>query len=106
MLTHNEESLQKAIKMVLTQQNLYEKNGFKRWICLVVGFIIGAIVASGVIFYAELKYLAQYDRIGLDLELIKDFNRTTTLKDLNIQELLAISFEYNSRSPRFFSKYF
>jgi patatin-like phospholipase/acyl hydrolase len=46
-----------------------------------------------------------YDRAGLELQLNKYYGNLT-FNDILTNELLVNSYDFNSKQPRFFSKYF
>lgn len=106
VLTQNEEQLNKALTLIYAEKQRINKNRFKRWIMLVVGCLIGFAISEPLILILRVAGFSLYSRAGLDDELVVKLGKDTTFNDLNIEELLVISYEYNSKSPRFFTKYF
>lgn len=82
-----------------------KSNVFKKWICTAVGLLIGIILAPLTIKIASALGLSFYSRKGLD-DLLYSHYGNMTFNDITVSDLLVNSFEYNSQTPRFFSKAF
>ena len=82
----------------------YKNNYFKMWLVMVVGLIIGLILSPLVVTLASLSGHSFYKRDGLDQKLL-EYIGDNTFDDIAIDDLVIASYDYNSRSPRFFSKY-
>lgn len=91
--------------LIYNEKSKIKKNKFKRWVCAVIGFIIGFALSSPAILLIQLSGYSFYSRTGLDANLQLHFGERD-FNDLTISELMVISYEYNSKNPRFFSKYF
>jgi patatin-like phospholipase/acyl hydrolase len=97
--------LEKAIALLFKEKAKYKKNYFKMWLCTVIGVIIGAILAPLTLEVWEFSGYSLYDRSGLD-ELTKVKLGNYTWNDILVDDLMITAYEYNSKQPRFYSKYF
>lgn len=105
ILTNNEDQLNKAYMILFKDKQKMKRNKFKKWVCLAVGILIGGILAPLMIEMLTLIGFSFYSRDGLDTDL-QDKIGDATFDDITTTELLVTSFDYNSLSPRFFSKKF
>jgi patatin-like phospholipase/acyl hydrolase len=67
--------------------------------------VIGFALAPVCVAYLKYAGFPFYSRVGLDGE-AQDKLGDATFSDVQVTELLIASYEYNSQTPRFFSKYF
>jgi hypothetical protein len=104
MLTQNEAQMNKARTLLHLEKLKHRKNVFKRWVVAAVGLVIGVLLAQPAVLLAELAGAPLYSRKGMD-DTLEELFGERTFYDLNVEELLAISYEFNSNNPRFFSKY-
>lgn len=70
-----------------------------------VGAIIGGLLAPVSIMLVKFLGFSLYSRVGLDAKLLEYYG-DYTFDDILADDLLVTAFEYNSFSPRFFSKAF
>ena len=104
ILSNNENQIEKAFYLLHDAKRKYKKNMFKMWIYTIVGVIVGSIVAPFTLKFYGLLGFAYYDRSGLDeltQKYIGDVGWNQVLADLFIA-----SYDYNSKTPRFFNPYF
>jgi len=78
---------------------------FKKWVVTVVGLLIGVLLAPLCIELVTLIGFSFYNRAGLDSSL-KEHLGDATFEDITVSELLVAAYEFNSRTPRFYSKIF
>ena len=105
MLTQNEIELEKAFALLLREKTKYKKNYFKMWLCTIIGVILGVLLAPLTLEIWEFTGYSLYDRTGLDL-LAEEKLGNTTWNDILVDDLMITAYEYNSKQPRFYSKYF
>ena len=106
-MTNDVEQVDRAYQLLYDEMYLYKRNGFKKWLCLSLGILIGITLAVPTqIFLPQLIY-AKYDRSGLDALAEKTFgDRRFTKEDISTDELFIPAFSYNQNQPRFFSKFY
>ena len=105
MLTNSEEDNMRAYRILNDEQQHYKSNAFKQWICLFFGISIGLLLGVPTqMIYSEFGF-AWYNRSGLDKVAFQNL-KTLKFDDVYSDELLVTSYEYNSKTPRFYSKYF
>jgi hypothetical protein len=81
------------------------KNRYKKWVVCMLGVLIGASLGVGVPTITTILSNSLYDRAaieGLMDELIGAKNISSAMQD----ELLVVAYDYNSKQPRLYSKYF
>ena len=76
------------------------------WVFVILGFLFGTLLAPTIMKLSQYLGLSLYNRKGLD-ELTKqylgaNYDLTNILQD----DLFIATFDYNSMTPRFYSKYF
>jgi len=103
--TNNDDQLVKAQALLMKQMSNLKRNAFKRWIVTAVGFILACILSIFTNWIATKLGLSLYNRSGLDKALTHYFGNAT-FDDIIQNELLVNSYEFNSKTPRFFSKTF
>ena len=101
----SEESLKTAIERLEQQHRKYIEGKQKKWIFAALGGIVFgvAIYFGGTLTYDLTKNT--YDRTELQNLLATDFARFK-ISDTATDESLLISYAYNSREPRFYSKHY
>ena len=103
-MSNDETQIEKAFYILHDAKRNYKKSMFKMWIYTIIGIIIGVIIAPFTLKIYGLLGFAYYDRSGLDSltqKYIGDVGWNEVLSDLFIA-----SYDYNSKTPRFFNKYF
>lgn len=75
------------------------------WIIIGVGFVFGVVLAPLSIFITTKLEFSFFNRKGLD-EATQRYLFNYTWDDLIIDDLFIASYEFNSKLPRFFSKYY
>jgi patatin-like phospholipase/acyl hydrolase len=74
------------------------------WVFLALGIAIGAVLSPAFIFVASKIGFSFYERKGLDNALKANFGERN-FYDIKQDELLVTSYDYNSKMPKFFSKF-
>lgn len=91
--------------LVNIQIDKLKSNVFKKWICMTVGLLIGLVLAPLTMTIMTKLGLSFYSRKGLD-DLLWHYYGDLDFNDIAAKELLITSYEFNSKTPRFFSKSF
>jgi patatin-like phospholipase/acyl hydrolase len=105
VLLSNEQQLNRAYTILYHERQKYRRNIFKKWICLAIGLTIGLLLSFPMLILFEAIGFSFYNREGLDGALQERFG-DAGFSNLNVDELMIAAFEFNSQTPRFFSKYF
>ena len=101
----NLEGYRRASEVLRSAKEHYMENRYKKWVVCLIGVLIGTILGLGVPGLYKILSNSLYDRKaieGLMDELIGQKNVSQAMPD----ELLIVAFDYNSKQPRFYSKYF
>jgi len=75
------------------------------WLCTIIGVILGVILAPLTLKVWNFAGYSLYDRSGLDDSLLKNLG-TYSWDNIIVDDLIITAYEYNSKQPRFYSKYF
>lgn len=96
--------------LLIASRNRYEQNKPLKWVCVFIGMLFSYIIGYELI--PQLAHMYQFNHTGLNPRngidtLISDiFGQEPRLENILTEETLIMSYEYNSQTPRFFSKYF
>ena len=99
------DELNHAVSLLKREQTQYKNNYFMMWVLTIIGVLIGACLTPLALDIWELLGWALFDRSGLD-SLSLDKLGNNSWNDILQQDLIITSYEYNSKQPRFYSKYF
>ena len=66
ILTNDELELEKAYRILQDEARTYRINGFKQWICLIIGILLGIILAYPLTMLVSKLGFSFYKRTGLD----------------------------------------
>ena len=105
ILTNTEDQVELAFQILHEDIRVYKQNFFKSYVCTLGGVAIGFIVAPITMALSQYLGLALYNRAGLD-HLTEEFLGNNTWDNIIQDDLLVTTFDYNSETPRFYSKYF
>jgi hypothetical protein len=101
----NVEGYREARGHLREAKKTYEKNRYKKWMVALLGVFIGAILGLALPGLYKILSNSLYDRKaieGLMETLIGSKNISSAMPD----ELLIVAYDYNSKTPRFYSKHF
>jgi len=73
VLTNDEKELEKAYRILQDEARTYRINGFKQWICLAIGCLLGIIFAVPLTLLISKLGFSFYKRSGLDDLTVKYF---------------------------------
>jgi predicted acylesterase/phospholipase RssA len=102
---HLEEEIEKTNNELAIAELEYKKTKMKKWFTCALGIFIGFILGIEIPKITNFLFNAKYDRSSLD-KLMKDYLGKSTIDQVLSNEVLIVSYEYNSQQPRFYSKYF
>ena len=95
----------KLMKLKLQRQrDTYQKNSYKKWIMMGLGFIVGSIFGYAFPQGINLLNNSLYKRESLE-QIMEDYLGYANVKDAITDELLVVAYNYNGQEPRFFSKW-
>jgi len=83
----------------------YERKKPLKWCVVVISFIMATALASALPSFFNNLLGATYDRHKLDL-LMKDRLSAAKFDNILTDEILIVSYDYNSQQPRFYSKFY
>lgn len=72
---------------------------------MLIGTLIGSLLSPIFVSLVQNLGFSFYSRSGLDNQLLTHFGNAT-YNDIMTRELVIASYEFDSKSPRFYSKYF
>ena len=105
VLTQDQNQIMSALDLLANEESSYKSNYFKMWLFMVFGIILGLAFSPMVVVVSSTLGYSFYKRDGLD-SLLLEYLDHNTFEDITIDELVIASFDYNSHTPRFFSKHF
>lgn len=82
----------------------YNKNKPKKWIVFVLFLILGGGLGFGIPDLLLMLGKSKFSRKSLD-NIMTGYFGARRFPEILTNELLVVSYEYNSQEPRFFSKY-
>lgn len=92
-----------AASVTLAEREYNQKKPLK-WVIFAVGLVIGALLGYGVPKLELMLDSSKFSRGSLD-KIMYGYFGAKKFPDMLTNELMVISYEYNSQEPRFFSKY-
>ena len=105
VLMNDIKEIEKAQIILNNEMRQYKRDYFKMWLLVILGILIGLVVNPLTFRLIEILGMGVFDRSGLD-SLVSDFLGELTWSDIIVDDLLVNTFEFNSKQPRFVSKYF
>lgn len=90
-----EEEIEKRNNSLHLAELEYKKNKMKKWMTFAFGLFIGLILGIEVPKVANFLFSAKYDRSSLDA-LMKEYLGKSTIDQVLSNEVLIVSYEYNS----------
>ena len=96
---------QSAFGLSLEQKRNYKRNTWKAWALTLLGIVMSFFISDMALSFFGLLESSIYDRSGVDsltLKYLKEYD----WDDIIVDDLFIASFDYNSKTPRFYSKYF
>jgi len=75
------------------------------WLCSIIGVILGVVLAPLTLKVWNFAGYSIYDRSGLDA-VTKEKLGPYGWNNIIVDDLIITAYEYNSKQPRFYSKYF
>ena len=98
-------SISKAKKLLLDKETKYKNNKPKKWALVGLGLAIGACLGMWIPDIYNFATNTLFDRSGIE-SLLKDLIGGRNITQSLFDDLLIVAYEYNSQTPRFYSKYF
>jgi hypothetical protein len=89
---------------LLQAERDYSKGKPKKWVVLICFLVLGGLGGWGIPNLELMLSSSKFSRSSLDNVMYGYFGGKKS-PDMLTNELMVISYEYNSQEPRFFSKY-
>ncbi len=96
--------MNEAEEKILDEEVKYRERKGRKWITLILGAAIGAVL--GYLLTPAIYSLTKssYDRSGIE-KICDEMFGDVMLKDALTKEVNIVSYEYNKQQPRIFSKF-
>lgn len=98
------EKIKEAEKLLQQIEGKYKENKQKRWIVAFIGLILGAVIGYFVTVGIFAATDSKYERENFD-KILRSYFADYTVENALTEEVLIVSYSYNAREPRFYSKY-
>jgi len=105
VIDDDKEKLDQVEIILKSQRNKFKKKRPCVYFWTIIGLGLGTLFALFSIFQYKSLNFAIYNRKGLD-DLTKKYLGYTTWDKLLVKSLFTPSFDYNSKTPRFYGEYF